>query len=139
MFRTILLSMLAAFFLLSGCGKEKEIKEKNEKAVQQEMDNNDTSSLTPSESFGAMLTQNILNDETEVDLEIYLSESVFPKLKDAAKVTIDKVSSSLYLLTYYDASGEKNMLIRKYYNPRSDEITFEISETGPNAAKQFLK
>lgn len=141
MFRISVTVLILAVFLIAGCGKEKEkeIRERNEKAMQQEMEENDTSSLTPAESFGAMLTQSILNDETEIELESFLSETVYPKLKDASKVTIDKISSSYYLITFSDNSGEKQMLIRKFYIPKTDEITFDITETGISASKQFFK
>lgn len=122
-----------------GCGKEKEIKEKNEKVLQQEMEESDTASLTPAESFGAVLTQSILNDESEVELESFLSETVYPKISSASKVTIDKISSSLYLLKYYEGTSEKYFLIQKYYNPKEDSITFDITETGLTTSKQFLK
>lgn len=139
MIRFLLISFLLISVIFLGCGKEKEIKEKNEKAMQQEMEANDTVSLTPAESFGAVLTQSILNDESEIELESFLSETVYPKVSTSSKVTIDKVSSSLYLLKYFDGSTEKYMLIQKYYNPKEDSITFEMTETSLTTAKQFLK
>ena len=139
MIRFLLISFLLISVIFLGCGKEKEIKEKNEKAMQQEMEANDTVSLTPAESFGAVLTQSILNDESEIELESFLSETVYPKVSTSSKVTIDKVSSSLYLLKYLDGSTEKYMLIQKYYNPKEDSITFEMTETSLTTAKQFLK
>lgn len=133
------LSFLIFSLFLFGCGKEKEIKEKNEKAIQQELNDNDTTSLTPAESFGAALSQSILNDESEVELESFLSEAVYPKVSNSSKVTIDKISSSLYLLKYYDGASEKYLLIQKYYNPQKDIIMFDITDTSLTTAKQFLK
>lgn len=139
MIKLSVISFLILSVIVMGCGKEKEIKEKNEKVLQQEMEESDTASLTPAESFGAVLTQSILNDESEVELESFLSEIVYPKISSASKVTIDKISSSLYLLKYYEGTSEKYFLIQKYYNPKEDSITFDITETGLTTSKQFLK
>lgn len=139
MIKLSVISFLILSVIVMGCGKEKEIKEKNEKVLQQEMEESDIASLTPAESFGAVLTQSILNDESEVELESFLSETVYPKISSASKVTIDKISSSLYLLKYYEGTSEKYLLIQKYYNPKEDSITFDITETGLTTSKQFLK
>ena len=139
MIKRSVISFLILSVIVMGCGKEREIKEKNEKVLQQEMEESDTASLTPAESFGAVLTQSILNDESEVELESFLSEIVYPKISSASKVTIDKISSSLYLLKYYEGTSEKYLLIQKYYNPKEDSITFDITETGLTTSKQFLK
>ena len=139
MIKLSVISFLILSVIVMGCGKEKEIKEKDEKVLQQEMEESDTASLTPAESFGAVLTQSILNDESEVELESFLSETVYPKISSASKVTIDKISSSLYLLKYYEGTSEKYLLIQKYYNPKEDSITFDITETGLTTSKQFLK
>lgn len=137
--RFISISFLLLFLFLIGCGKEKEMKESNKQAIQQEMEENDSVALTPAESFGAVLTQSILNDETEVELESFLSEVVYPKMSNSSKVTIDKISSSLYLLKYFEGTAEKYMMIQKYYNPQKDSIIFDITETNLTTAKQFLK
>lgn len=139
MIRYSIFAFLLISVFVSGCGKEKEIKDKNEKVIQQEMEENDTVSLTPAESFGSALAQSILNDETEVELESFLSEVVYPKVSNSSKVTIDKISSSLYLLKYYDGASEKYMLIQKYYNPQKDSIMFDMTETSLTTDKKFLK
>lgn len=139
MIRFSVVSFLLISVMFLGCGKEKEIKEKNEKVIQQDMEENDTVSLSPSESFGAVLTQSILNDESEVELESFLSETVYPKVSSSSKVTIDKISSSLYILKYFEGTAEKYLLIQKYYNPKDDSISFEMTGTSLTTAKQFLK
>jgi len=139
MIRYSILTFLLISVFVFGCSKEKEIKEKNEKAIQQEMDENDTVSLTPAESFGAALAQSILNDETEVELESFLSEVVYPNVSKSSKVTIDKISSSLYLLKFYEGTSEKYMLLQKYYNPQKDSIMFDMTEKSLTTVKQFLR
>lgn len=133
------LIVIALFIFVYGCNKEKPIQQNNEQNKQMEMGENDTTSLTPAESFAAALCQNILNDETEVDLESYLIDAVYPKISSSTKVTIDKISSSLFLIKYVDGNTEKYLLIQKYYNPQNDEIMFDMTETSLTTAKQFLK
>lgn len=133
------LIIFALFIFVYGCNKEKPVQHNNEQNKQMDMVDNDTTSLTPAESFAAALCQNILNDETEVDLETYLIDAVYPKLSSSSKVTIDKISSSLFLIKYVDGNNEKYLLIQKYYNPQSDEIMFDMTETSLTTAKQFLK
>jgi len=131
---------LFALIIFTGCNKNKNELEKKQTEIQKQIEQeDDTTSLSPSESFGAALTQNILNDDTEVELEAYLSEIIFPLIVTSEKVTIDKISSSLYLLKYWDNKSEKNLLIEKFYNPKTDEISFEYTETSLNSKKQFLK
>ena len=103
------------------------------------IEDEDTTALTPAESFASALCQDILDDDSEVDFESYLIDVVYPKVSGSTKVTLDKVSNSIFLLTYFDSSTEKHMLIQKYYNPQKTEIFFESSETSLSPSKQFLK
>lgn len=136
-----LIFIFLALIIFTGCNKDKnEIEKKKQTEIQKQMEQeDDTTSLSPSESFGAVLTQNILNDDTEVELESYLSEVIFPLIGTSEKATIDKISSSLYIIKYGDSKSEKNLLIEKFYNPKTDEISFEYTETTLNSKKQFLK
>jgi hypothetical protein len=123
--------MTAALLLLS-CGKEKnknsaENQEVNEVTQTEE----DTIPLAPQETFGLILVQDILMDEKETDLQLYLEETVYPLVSKSPKVTIDRISSSVYLLKYFDGTAEKNLYIQKYYNPLTDEIVFEKTDIKP--------
>jgi hypothetical protein len=139
--------MKALFFLLmvylllaAGCGKTEKETQKNKQRDQEQIESeNDTTSLTPAESFAAAMTQEILNDETEVELESFLAEKVYPLVSGSKKVTLDKISSSLYLLKYFNENTETNILIQKFYNPSEDSFSFEITETRTNNIKQFVK
>ncbi len=127
---------------VSGCGKEKSnIPVSDQKQQQQQVgiEDEDTTSLTPAESFAAGLCQDILNDDTEVDFESYLIDVVYPKVSNSTKVTLDRISSSIFLLTYYEGNTEKHLLIQKYFNPQKGEIYFESTETSLSPIKQFLK
>jgi hypothetical protein len=133
--------LLPVFLLFTaGCGKNDNESQFNKQPEQEQIESgNDTTSLTPAESFAAALTQEILKDESEVELESFLSEKIYPIISGSKNVTIDKISSSLYLLKYYKENTEKNMLIQKYYNPAEDSFSFEITETTTNNVKQFVK
>jgi hypothetical protein len=131
---------LMFLLLASGCGKvDKETQNDKQREKERIESESDTSSLTPAESFAAAMTQEILKDDSEVELESFLAEKVYPIISGSKKVTIDKISSSLYLLKYFNENTEKNMLIQKYYNPAEDSFSFEITETATNNIKQFLK
>jgi len=133
--------LLPVFLLFSaGCGKNDKESQFNKHAEQEQIESgNDTTSLTPAESFAAALTQEILKDETEVELESFLADNVYQLVSGSKKVTIDKISSSLYLIKYINENTEKNILIQKYYNPAEDSFSFEITETNTNNIKQFVK
>jgi len=133
--------LFLVFLLFSaGCRKKDKDAQNNKQSGQEQIESgNDTTSLSPAESFAAALTQEILNDETEVELESFLAEKVYPLVSGSKKVTIDKISSSLYLIKYFNENTEKNILIQKYYNPAKDSFSFEISETNTNNLKQFVK
>jgi hypothetical protein len=140
------LIVLTIYFSLmtAGCGKEKsnvlnEQKQQQQQQQQMGIDDEDTTSLTPAETFASALCQDVLNDESEVDLESYLIDVVYPKVSGSTKVTIDRVSGSIFLLTYFEGNTEKHILIQKYYNPQKAEIYFESSETSLSPSKQFLK
>jgi len=136
--------LISATIMITGCSKDKNNNSVNEQKQQQQqqqmgIEDEDTTALTPAESFASTLCQDILSDDSEVDLESYLIEVIYPKVSGSSKVTMDQVSSSIYLLTYFEGNTEKHMLIQKYYNPKKDELFFESSETTLSPIKQFLK
>ena len=76
-FLSLIIISFSVFALITGCGKEKSINTGNEQKQQQQqqmgIDDEDTTSLTPAESFASTLCQDILNDDSEVELESYLN------------------------------------------------------------------
>ncbi len=91
----------------------------------------DDSTLTPEEAFSSALVQEILRENDDIDLQIYLEEKIFPLVSKSDKVTIDRIASSQYLLTYDEGGTMKNLLIQKYYSPGKDEFVFEMKGTLP--------
>ncbi len=128
------LFLIALALLFFSCGKGK-----NNNAIQNQELNEitqseeDTVSLSPQEIFGLIMVQDILLDEKETDLQLYLEETVYPLVSKSTKITIDRISSSVYLLKYFDDSAEKNIYIQKYYNPQTDEIVFEKTDVKPGS------
>jgi len=98
----------------------------------------DTASLTPQEAFSYSMMQEILG-YSDPELETYLEEQIFPLVKNADKITFERISSSVFILTYFSEGIEKNLIIRKFYSPKTDEIFFEKSEINFDYKKQFFK
>ena len=139
MFKTILMVLISV--VLFSCNKENSSRQRNEppKTENQEEDNDSDSAMTSEESFSSALVEDIMGENDDVDLQYYLEEQIYPLISKSDKVTIDRISSSLYLLSYNENGVMKNFLLQKFYNPVKDEIVFEKSETQLNSVKQFVK
>lgn len=139
MLRIIPFVLLAVLFI--SCSKEDKQKtetKQNQNSTQNaDVDEADTN-MTKEEVFSSTLVQDIAGDENE-DLQIYLEEVIYPMVSKSSKVTLEKISGSLYLLSYDDNGTMKNLLIQEYYSPGKDEMVFDKIETQTNAVKQFVK
>jgi hypothetical protein len=136
-----LIPILLLTFILSSCSKEdKPRTDSNNSTTQNQPNANDLSgeNMTKEEIFSSTLVQDIAGDENE-ELEIYLEEVIYPMVSKSNKVSLEKISGSLYLLTYDDNGTIKNLLIQEYYSPVKDEMVFDKIETQTNAVKQFIK
>ncbi|MEP7146803.1 MAG: hypothetical protein ABI792_07315 [bacterium] len=139
MFRLLFIIIIS--MALNSCNKEIPLKEKvttPKTDVQQDEAETDTT-MTIEEAFSSALVQNIIGDDGDDELQLYLEEQIYPMVSKSDKVTLDRVSSSIYLLSYEENGVMKNLLIQKFYNPGKDEFVFEKSETHSNAVKQFVK
>lgn len=140
MLKTILIFTFALFFF--SCNNENPTKQKSNTSKTENQDENENDSdtlLTSEELFSSALVQDVLGEDDDVDLQFYIEEQIYPIVSKSNKVTLDRVSSSLYLLSYDEGGTVKNILIQKFYNPEKDEFVFEKSETQTNATKQFVK
>lgn len=126
--------LLLLTLLIISCGDDK--KSDTETT---DKDESDTISLSPEELFSSTLLEDILQSGEDDDLKSYLEEEIYPIVANSTKVTIDRVSASLYLLSYDENGVQKNFVIQKFYNPSSLEMHFEINEIETNAADQYLK
>ncbi len=114
-----------------GCNKE-------DKSNTEIYDNElDTGSITPAESFAITMIDDFLGEDDE-DLSYYLENEIYPLVSKSEKVTLDKISTSLYILSYIENGNERNFLIEKFYNPVKDEISFSRKEINQNSRKIFL-
>jgi len=102
-------------------------------------DEGDTISLSPEELFSSTLLEDILQSGEDEDLKNYLEEVIYPIVSNSTKVTLDRISASLYLLTYDENGVQKNFILQKFYNPSNLEMYFEKIETETNAADQYFK
>ncbi|MCY7360820.1 MAG: hypothetical protein LH629_01945 [Ignavibacteria bacterium] len=140
------INIVAIFFILIisftfySCKNETSTKPKVEvKNTESNSDEEDgDSTLTPEEVFSSALIQDIIGEDENVDLQIYLEEQIYPTASKSAKVTLDRVSGSLYLLSYDENGVMNNYILQKFYNPVKDEFIFEKTEVQTNAVKQFL-
>ncbi len=138
-----LIPVLLLSLILTSCSKEDKPKTEsnsNTNTTQNSPNANDLSgeNMTKEEIFSSTLVQDIAGDENE-DLEIYLEEVIYPMVSKSNKVSLEKISGSLYLLTYDDNGTMKNLMIQEYYSPAKDEMVFDKTETQTNAVKQFVK
>lgn len=128
--------------LLISCNKNTENKQnaQNQNNAQEESGNeNETDSvMTDAEEFSSSLVQDILGEE-DVNLQIYLEEEIFPVVSKSKKVTLDRISSSIYLLGFDDNGTSRNFMIQKLYNPETGDFIFEKTEIPTSAQKQFVK
>lgn len=136
--------LIPIFFIaliLTSCSKDEKPKSDNKQnsstTTQVANDDADTN-MSKEEIFSSTLVQDIAGDENE-DLEMYLEEVIYPMVSKSNKVTLEKISGSVYLLSYDDNGTMKNLLLQEYYSPAKDEMVFDKSETTTNAVKQFVK
>ena len=109
----------------------------NKDSISEEQE--DTTSLSPQETFSSVLTDDFIDEGNDEDLQIYLEEEIYPLISGTNKLTFDKISSSLYLLTYTENGEIKNLLIQKFYDVQKDEVFFEKELVSYDAKKHFLK
>ncbi len=130
--------------ILFSCNKETPPRERTQTQNNESTGNNDSSSdtdttMTVEEVFSSSLVQDIMGENDDDDLQFYLEDQIYPLVSKSDKVTLDRISSSLYLLHYEQAGVKKNFIIQKFYNPVKDEFVFEKTETETDAARQFVK
>ena len=99
--------LLIALFLFS-CRKDGT---ENEDVTDEQ--ESDTIALSPEELFSSTLVDDILHTGGDEDLKIYLEEEIYPLVSNSNKVTFDRISASLYLLTYNNNEVDKNIVIQK--------------------------
>jgi|WetSurMetagenome_2_1015567.scaffolds.fasta_scaffold05239_4 hypothetical protein len=125
-------------FLLLSCGKKESTQDNNVLNNKFSDENEDTVQLSPQEVFSAVITEDFL-DEVDDDLQIYLEDEIFPLISSSEKISIDKISTSLYILSYDEKGERKNLLIQKFYNAKSDEIYFDRELISFDSRNHFLK
>lgn len=101
-----------------------------------ESDVSDT--LTKEEFFSQTLVQDIAGDENE-DLEGYLEEVIYPEISKSGKVTLEKISGSMYILSYDENGKLKHVIIEEFFNPSAEEVFFEKRDFAGDYMKQFIK
>lgn len=137
----LLIALIICSVFIS-CNKETKTDQsssKSDKGTNEITESETDSVMTPEEIFSSSLVQDIIGDDEDIELQIYLEEQIYPLVSKSNKITIDKISSSLYLLSYDESGVMKNFILQKFYNPLKDEFAFDKTETQLNAFKQFVK
>lgn len=128
--------------LLISCNKNTDNKQssqiQNNNQEESGSGNETDSVMTDAEEFSSSLVQDILGEE-DVNLQIYLEEEIFPIVSKSKKITLDRISSSIYLLGFDDNGTLRNFMIQKSYNPETGDFVFEKTEIPTSAQKQFVK
>ncbi len=135
----IALTICAVFVSCNKETKTDQSSSKSDKGTNEITESETDSVMTPEEIFSSSLVQDIIGNDEDIELQIYLEEQIYPLVLKSNKITIDKISSSLYLLSYEESGAMKNFIIQKFYNPVKDEFAFDKTETQLNAFKQFVK
>lgn len=114
-------------------------KKSPEKINNQDINSNpeDTVALTPAQNFAITLVEDFINAD-DPDLEIFLEKVIYPIVEKADRVTLDRISDTIYLLTYFSEGKEKNILIEKYFSPSKEETFFEYKEIQYPRLNSFL-
>lgn len=135
----IALTICAVFVSCNKETKTDQSSSKSDKGTNEITESETDSVMTPEEIFSSSLVQDIIGNDEDIELQIYLEEQIYPLVLKSNKITIDKISSSLYLLSYEESGVMKNFILQKFYNPVKDEFAFDKTETQLNAFKQFVK
>lgn len=109
--------ILFVSFLISACGKDNSTN--NDNQSQQ-----DTIELEKDEMFGFTLVTEILETEDE-NLEAYLTTQIYPLAANSKKVTMERISGTVYYLNIINEKDTSQIWIKKFYNPQNEEVVFE--------------
>lgn len=138
--KLVIVLIICSVFI--SCDKETKTDQsssKSDKGTNEITESETDSVMTQEEIFSSSLVQDIIGDDEDIELQIYLEEQIYPLVSKSNKTTIDKISSSLYLLSYEESGIIKNFILQKFYNPVKDEFVFDKTETQINSFKQFVK
>lgn len=138
--KLVIVLIICSVFI--SCDKETKTDQsssKSDKGTNEITESETDSVMTPEEIFSSSLVQDIIGNDEDIELQIYLEEQIYPLVSKSNKITIDKISSSMYLLSYEESGVMKNFILQKFYNPVKDEFVFDKTETQINSFKQFVK
>ena len=132
--------MLFSSFVLASCGNNDPVDEDGTNTENvNEQEDGDTTSLSEAELFSLILVNDVLQGTEENDLQLYLEEEIYPVVGEASKVTLDRLSASVYIVTYELNGERKSLLIQKFYDPVNEVIVFEKTETSYGLKSQYVR
>ena len=113
--KLVIVLIICSVFI--SCDKETKTDQsssKSDKGTNEITESETDSVMTPEEIFSSSLVQDIIGDDEDIELQIYLEEQIYPLVLKSNKITIDKISSSLYLLSYEESGVMKNFILQKF-------------------------
>ncbi len=132
--------MLISSFALASCGNNDPVDEDGTNSeIVNEQEDGDTTALSEAELFSLILVNDVLQGTEENDLQLYLEEEIYPIVGKASKVTLDRLSASVYIVTYELNGERKSLLIQKFYDPVNEVIVFEKTETSYGLKSQYVR
>ena len=138
-FRIILILFVA--LALYSCGNNEPSHEETngDTETTEEQEDGDTTAISEAELFSMVLVNDVLQGQEENDLQVFLEEDIYPTMEGVSKVTLDRLSASVYILTYEKDGSKSSILIQKFYDPVNEQIVFEKTETGFGLKSQYVK
>lgn len=132
--------ILCSTLIISSCGNNDPVNEDGTDTENvDEHEDGDTTSLSEAELFSMVLVNDVLQGTEENDLQLYLEEEIFPIVGEAGKVTLDRLSASVYIMTYEKDGVKKSLLLQKFYDPVNEQIVFERTETSYGLKSQYVR
>lgn len=120
-----LLILVSTAAVSSGCGKgeDSSVEEENQESVE----DRDTT-LTAEEILSTSLVQGLLGEDNEPELEEFIEVDLYGELKSSKSVTMERVSSSAFLIEFEKDGNMKSYLLKKFYDPQKEDYFFIKSE-----------
>lgn len=137
--RRIFFLQAVLFVFISCSNDEKQTQPKNQTQQNTEQENPNDTNLTPAEKFSSAILLDFLNGSEDEDLAAFLEEEVFKMGVNYSGASVVEVSPSTWLLSLEKNDSNKNFLIQKYVDFKSNEYYLRMKETSLNVTDVISK
>ncbi len=84
----------------------------------------DTSQMVRGVLFSSIMLNDFLQLEDDEDLGMYLETEIYPQLAGSTRVTMDRLTGSVYSLEFDSAGTMRSYIIERFYDPKSEKTFF---------------